>query len=317
MSRWMRGAALGTTAVTVALTAVLAASTQAAGLGPSTKVSVIPGSGGPRTHFTFRFRVPVATGTFGSVIRRDTLSVSGPRVAGCVSRASATLRKARKGSRARLAIGPGAVSRGGWCAGLWHGTVVQTEVLRCKPIPALVCPQLVVAPRTLARFRFRVKPATMPAPPAPSPGDVPTFGGLISATTCPALTPQVLPRPNSYTLVWMAATDPVTPSSQIVYDIFVATMPGAENYAQPSYTTAPGATSYVTQGLARTGPLYFVVRARNAAGHEDNNTVEREGIIQCTDAPAGQGRWNGVMTSGSRTGRESSGIRLVTSVAGS
>jgi hypothetical protein len=178
------------------------------------------------------------------------------------------------------------VSRGGWCAGLWHGTVVQSEVLHCNPLPALVCPQLVVAPLTLARFSFRVKPAMTPAPPAPS-GDVPTFAGLIRATTCPSPTPQprLLPRPNSYTLVWMAATDPVTPRSQIVYDIFVATTPGGENYAQPSYTTAPGATSYVTQGLARTGPLYFVVRARNAAGHEDDNTVEREGIIQCPMHP--------------------------------
>jgi hypothetical protein len=278
----MRGAALG---ATVALTVGLAASTQAAGLRPSTKVSVTPGSGSPRTHFTFRFRVPVATGTFGSVTRRDTLSASGPRVAGCVSRASATLRRARTGSRARLAIGPGAVSRGGWCAGLWHGTVVQSEVLNCKPSPAIVCPALVVAPRTLARFRFRVKPAATPAPPAPSPGDVPTFAGLIRATTCPSPTPAILPRPNSYTLVWMPATDPVTPSSQLVYDIFVATTPGGENYAQPSYTTAPGATSYVTQGVARTGPLYFVVRARNAAGQEDHNTVEREGIIQCTVHP--------------------------------
>ena len=286
MSNWKRGAALGTTAVTVALTAVLAASTQAAGLGPSTKVSVTPGSGGPRTHFTFRFRVPVAIGTSGSVIRRDTLSVSGPQGTRCRSSASATLRKARKGARAKLTLVPGSGSSGGWCGGLWHGTVVQSEVLRCIPGPPRVCPGLVVAPRTLARFRFRVKPVMTPAPPAPS-GDVPTFAGLISATTCPSPTPQprLLPRPNSYTLVWMAASDPVTPSSQIVYDIFVATTPGAENYAQPSYTTAPGATSYVTQGLARTGPLYFVVRARNAAGHEDHNTVEREGIIQCTMHP--------------------------------
>jgi hypothetical protein len=149
----------------------------------------------------------------------------------------------------------------------------------------------VVAPRTLARFRFRVKPATTP-PPAPSGDDVPTFAGLIRATTCPSPTPQpeFMPRPSGYTLVWMAATDPVTPSSQIVYDIFVATTPGGENYAQPSYTTAPGATSYVTQSLARTGPLDFVVRARNAAGHEDQNTVERAGIVQCNMLPPRPGQ---------------------------
>jgi len=286
MSNRRRGARLGATAAAVALTAVLAASALAASVGPSTKVSVTPGSGGPRSPFAFRFRVPVAIGTFGSIIRRDTLSVSGPKAAGCVSRASATLRKARKGSRARLAIAPGAVSRGGWCAGLWHGTVVQSEAVHCAPGPAIVCPDLVVAPRTIARFRFRVKPATTPAPPAPS-SDVPTFRGLISATTCPSPTsqPLVLSRPNSYTLVWMPATDPVTPSAQIVYDIFVATSSGGEDYAQPSSTTAPGATSYVTQSLAQNGPLYFVVRARNAAGHEDQNTVERQGIVQCTVHP--------------------------------
>ncbi|MGZ4171566.1 MAG: hypothetical protein ACXVRN_09385 [Solirubrobacteraceae bacterium] len=278
-----------------ALLALLAASAQAASA-PSTRVSVTPGSGGPRTHFGFTFRVPVAIGTFGSVIRRDTLSVNGPKGTRCVSRASATLRTARKGARARLTLGPGPASRGGWCAGVWHGTVVQTVVLRCSPGPTRVCPALVVAPQTLARFRFRVKPAPQPAPPAPPGADVPAFAGLISATSCPSPTPQpqVLPRPNSYTLVWKAATDPVTPSSQIVYDIFVATTPGAENYAQPSWTTAPGATSYVTQGVAQTGPLFFVVRARNAAGHEDQNTVERQGVSQCPAARSGSAGLSGL-----------------------
>jgi hypothetical protein len=267
-----------------ALALSVAAPAGAAAAGPSTRVSVTPGSGGPRTHFVFRFRVPVAMGTFGSVIRRDTLSVTGPRGGRCVSRASTTLRSARKGARAKLTLTPGPAARGGWCAGLWHGTVVQSVVLRCSTNPNQVCPALVVRPQTLARFRFRVKqPQAAPPAPLPPGGDVPTFAGLISATTCPSPTPQpqVLPRPNSYTLTWKAATDPVTPSSQIVYDIFVATTSGAENYAQPSATTAPGATSYVTQSAARNGPLFFVVRARNAAGREDQNTVERQGVTQC------------------------------------
>ena len=91
----------------------------------------------------------------------------------------------------------------------------------------------------------------------------------------------MLPRPTSYTLTWSAATDPVTPSSQLVYEIFVATSPGAENYSTPSYTSSPGATSFTTPGVARNGPLYFVVRARNAAGREDSNTVEKQGVIEC------------------------------------
>jgi len=282
MTRLARRAGLA-----VALAGALAASAQAAGAGPATRVSVKPGSGGPRTRFALTFRVPVAIGTYGSFVRRDTASVKGPRGTRCVSSATATLRRARKGAKAKLTVGPGPVSRGGWCAGLWHGTVVQSEVVRCAPSPTRACPYLVVAPQTLARFRFRVKAAPAAPPPTPPGGDVPTFAGLISATTCPSPTPapRVLPRPNSYTLTWKAATDPVTPSAQIVYDIFVATTSGAENYAQPSYTTAAGATSFVTPATARNTALFFVVRARNAAGHEDRNTVEREGVTQC---PIGQ-----------------------------
>ena len=77
----------------------------------------------------------------------------------------------------------------------------------------------------------------------------------------------------------------MTPSADIVYAIFVATAPGAENYTQSTWTTSPGATFFVTPTVARSGPVYFVVRARNAAGHEDANTVERQGIIQCPPIP--------------------------------
>jgi hypothetical protein len=274
-------------ALAVALAGALAASAQAASAAPSTRVSVKPGSGGPRTHFAVTFRVPVAIGTFGSVVRRDTVRVNGPRATRCVSSATATLRRARKGAKAKLTLGPGSVARGGWCAGLWHGTVLQTEVPRCIASPTRACPDVIVKPQTLARFRFRVKPAPKATPPAPPGADVPTFAGLVSATTCPAPTPapHVLPRPNSYTLSWKAATDPVTPSAHIVYDIFVATASGAETYAQPSFTTGPGATSFVTPANARNSALFFVVRARNAAGHEDQNAVEREGVTQC---PVGQ-----------------------------
>jgi hypothetical protein len=262
--------------------AAATASATAAGLGPTTRVTVKPGTGTPQTHFAFSFRVPVATGTSGSVVRTDTFSVSGPRGTHCQSRVTRALRPAKKGKRVKLTLRP-AKRGGGWCAGQWRGTVVQTEVIRCIPGPPHVCPDLVVAPRTIASFRFRVKPAATPSPPAPT-GDVPTFAGLISAITCPSpqpVTSLVVPQATRYTLTWTAATDPVTPSSQIVYEIFVATAPGAEDYAAPTYQTSPGVTSYVTPGVARGGTEYFVVRARNAAGNEDANKVERQGIIEC------------------------------------
>ena len=90
---------------------------------------------------------------------------------------------------------------------------------------------------------------------SPAPSDVPTFAGLLSATTtCTASAPEVLPRPSTYTLTWQPATDPVTPSSAIVYEIFLATSSGAEDYAQPTWTTSPGATSFTTPGLAPQRP---------------------------------------------------------------
>jgi hypothetical protein len=176
---------------------------------------------------------------------------------------------------------------------------VESVLIRCSPTRARVCPGLVIAPRVIASFRFRVKPVATPSPPTPPADDVPTFAGLVSATFCSSPipnsagapdNPEILPRPSSYTLTWNAATDPVTPSSQIVYDIFVASVPGGENYATPMYTTSPGATSFLTPGAPRAGAVYFVVRARNAAGHEDANTVERQGVLSCppTNGPVSQ-----------------------------
>ena len=49
----------------------------------------------------------------------------------------------------------------------------------------------------------------------------------------------------------------------------------------PSWTTPPGATSFRTPGLASHGTFFFVVRARDLAGNEDRNTVERRGLDPC------------------------------------
>lgn len=271
-------------ALTTALlaAAIAAASAGAAALGATTRVTVKPASGTPHTHFALHFRIPVATGTFGTVLRVDTLSANGPAGAHCQSAMRRTLRPAKKGRRVTVTLRPGKAG-GGWCAGLWHGRILQSTAIRCDPTPARACPQLVVAPQKIATFRFRVKPAASHNPPSPA-ADVPTFAGLVSATTCsspPPVRPEiVVPRSSSYTLTWAAATDPVTPSSQLVYEIFMATSPGAEDYATPTYISSPGATAFVTPALPE-GTRYFVVRARNAAGHADANTVERQSVFDC------------------------------------
>jgi hypothetical protein len=103
-----------------------------------------------------------------------------------------------------------------------------------------------------------------------------TFAGLKSATTC--IGGPVI-RPSRYTLSWEPATGDRTPSRKIVYSIFQASKSGAEDFSKPTYTTSAGATSFVTPLVP--APVYFVVRARDRAGNEDSNTVEREGLNLC------------------------------------
>jgi hypothetical protein len=108
----------------------------------------------------------------------------------------------------------------------------------------------------------------------------PVFAGLASATTC-------VPGPvgggisSSYHLAWEAATDNVTPSRKIVYEIYQANKPGGEDYSHPTYMTARGVTKFDTPKLPSAETFYFVVRARDRAGNEDSNTVEREGVNLC------------------------------------
>jgi hypothetical protein len=63
--------------------------------------------------------------------------------------------------------------------------------------------------------------------------------------------------------------------------VYVSSASGGEDYARPSFTTAPGVTSFQTPGLASHGTFYFVVRARDRAGNEDSNAVEVRGVDAC------------------------------------
>jgi len=118
------------------------------------------------------------------------------------------------------------------------------------------------------------------AKPARADKTPPTFAGLKSATTCiPG--PIGGGRTTRYTLTWDAATDDRTPPSKIVYDVYQATQPGGEDFSAPTYTTRKGVTSFKTPRLATDVTFYFVVRARDRAGNEDANVVEREGVNLC------------------------------------
>ena len=108
----------------------------------------------------------------------------------------------------------------------------------------------------------------------------PVFAGLKSAVTCiPG--PVGGDRTSSFRLTWPAARDNVTAASRIVYDIYQARSPGAENFSRPTYTTRRGATQFTTPPLHSTETYYFVVRARDAAGNRDRNRRERPGRNLC------------------------------------
>jgi hypothetical protein len=107
----------------------------------------------------------------------------------------------------------------------------------------------------------------------------PTFAGLKSATTC--IPGPIDGQTASYQLNWDPATDNVTPSTQIVYDIYEATKSGGEDFTSPTYTVRHGATTFTTPPLPADEHFYFVVRARDRAGNHDSNLVEREGVNLC------------------------------------
>jgi hypothetical protein len=107
----------------------------------------------------------------------------------------------------------------------------------------------------------------------------PQFAGLASATTC--VPGPIGVRTTNYTLRWDPATDNVTRAKKIVYDVYQASVPGGEDFTAPTYTTSAGATSFVTPPLPADQALYFVVRARDAAGNRDSNKVERQGQNLC------------------------------------
>jgi hypothetical protein len=260
--------------VSLALAAVAVASAATAVL--SAPIHVSPAIGGPRTVFSVSFRAPQRTGVSGSLRRFDQLSASLTPAAGssgCLTSIDASVPAADKGVLVAVRLDPQSLrvdpqAHGGrWCVGTYRGQIEELAGPVCRPGQA--CPAFVVLLGTIGRFSFVVRSS---APPS--------FGGLQSAVACTP-GPQRPGQTTPFTLSWQPASDPSTPSSQIVYEIYLASSPGGENFAAPTWTSAPGATSFRTPGLPSHGSFYFVVRARDAAGNADANTVERHGSDPC------------------------------------
>ena len=102
--------------------------------------------------------------------------------------------------------------------------------------------------------------------PAASDTSAPTFAGLDEAAAVSDT--QIL-------LSWTPGTDNETLSDDLVYHVYRSTVSGSYNFSAPAFTTAPGETGAVIGALSPSSTHYFIVRAEDAAGNVDTNTVER------------------------------------------
>jgi hypothetical protein len=109
----------------------------------------------------------------------------------------------------------------------------------------------------------------------------PTFAGLMRATTCIPGPVGGSVRYSPYSLGWRPATDNVTPTNEIIYLVYEASVAGGEDFSRPTYTTSAGATSFTTPVLPDNVTHYFVVRAMDGTGNPDTNEVERLGTNLC------------------------------------
>ncbi len=262
---------LRTLAGTLVAAATLAGGAWGASAPRTVAVSVKPPDGLPSTTFTITYRTPDRTGLHGALARHDeVMGAIARHGSGCASSLRVRAPDGAAGAPIRVALSPRRL-RGRWCTGRWSGRIEELETPVCKPGRA--CPQFIILRGVIGRFTFIVTSV-------PVPRTGPTFAGVVSAFACTP-GPQRPGQTTPFTLTWQPATDPLTPSAQIVYEVFVSTTSGGEDYAKPAWTTAPGATSFRTPGLASHGTFYFVVRARDGAGTLDANTVEVHGVDPC------------------------------------
>ena len=115
------------------------------------------------------------------------------------------------------------------------------------------------------------------AAPSPTAREAVHFAGLQRAVQCfPGAMRPGERRP--VFLSWNAANGGGTPRSEFVYEIYMSRTLGGETFSKPNWTTK-GHLSFETPKLPPN--RYFVVRARDRAGDEDHNRVERQAQNPC------------------------------------
>jgi len=104
----------------------------------------------------------------------------------------------------------------------------------------------------------------------------PAFGGLITAEQMGDSRVQ---------LSWSAASDDVTSANKIAYRVYSATAAGQEDYSSPHTTTPAGSTRALVSDLSPNTHYFFVVRAVDGSGNEEDNAVEKDATTIDTTAP--------------------------------
>jgi len=80
---------------------------------------------------------------------------------------------------------------------------------------------------------------------------------------------------SAISLAWFPAVDPAggSPSSRLRYAVYQGPSPDAIGYDRPAVLTLPGALQCIVGGLEAATDYFFVIRPRDEAGNEDDNTV--------------------------------------------
>ncbi len=122
---------------------------------PLAPVRVSPATAGPHATIRVSVKSPDRTGVDGGSLVTDAVTASGPGGQHCVSRATRLLPAVAMHAWAGVSLDPTRFG-GSWCTGRFRGEVVEFRRFVCPPTRGRVCPFVLVAPRTIARFHFRV-----------------------------------------------------------------------------------------------------------------------------------------------------------------
>lgn len=104
----------------------------------------------------------------------------------------------------------------------------------------------------------------------------PKFAGLDSAT---------VDDDGNVALTWTAATDNESMASNIAYAVYVGDTAGGEDFSNPYMVTPSGSDGATLTSVVPGEKHFWVVRAVDQAGNEDDNMVEKSASPSDTTAP--------------------------------